>query len=45
MNTNVNKSKAPQLSDDKNDGRPRLVRVRQIVDSSIFNGWGIEVQW
>ena len=25
------------------DSRSRLVRVRRIVDSSIFGGWGIKI--
>ena len=25
------------------DSRSRLVRVRKIVDSSIFGGWGIKI--
>lgn len=44
MNTNAtNNGQAAELNGEPNDGRSRLVRVRRIVDSSIFNGWGIKL--
>jgi hypothetical protein len=44
VDTNVKKNDhSSELTDDVNDGRSRLVRVRRIVDSSIFNGWGIKL--